>query len=133
VTDGLYALARHPQYTGLFIALFGEGVVHWPTLFSVGLLPIIIFIYYRLSKREELAVIKEFGEEYIEYQISQFITPERMNFSSGALMAGTVLAIDTIWYIIIQTDLSGAQLYFVGAINQRLCHRKFIKNRVTQC
>jgi len=68
VTDGLYALARHPQYTGLFIALFGEGVVHWPTLFSVGLLPIIIFIYYRLSKREELAVIKEFGEEYIEYQ-----------------------------------------------------------------
>ena len=67
-TDGLYALARHPQYTGLFIALFGEGVVHWPTLFSVGLLPIIIFIYYRLSKREELAVIKEFGQEYIEYQ-----------------------------------------------------------------
>ena len=64
---------------------------------------------------------------------SQFITPERMNFSSGALMARTVLAIDTIWYIIIQTDLSGAQLYFVGAINQRLCHRKFIKNRVTQC
>ncbi|MFT5814272.1 MAG: hypothetical protein ACI9VT_002032, partial [Psychroserpens sp.] len=45
----------------------------------------------------------------------------------------TVLAIDTIWYIIIQTDLSGAQLYFVGAINQRLCHRKFIKNRVAQC
>jgi protein-S-isoprenylcysteine O-methyltransferase Ste14 len=68
VTDGLYALARHPQYTGLFIALFGEGVVHWPTLFSVGLLPIIVFIYYRLSKREELAVIKEFGDEYLEYQ-----------------------------------------------------------------
>ena len=68
VTGGLYAYVRHPQYTGLFIALFGEGVVHWPTLFSVGLLPIIIFIYYRLSKREELAVIKEFGEEYIEYQ-----------------------------------------------------------------
>ena len=38
VTDGLYRFVRHPQYTGLFIALFGEGVVHWPTLFSVGLI-----------------------------------------------------------------------------------------------
>ena len=68
VTGGLYALSRHPQYTGLFIALFGEGVVHWPTLFSVGLLPIIVFIYYRLSLREEKNVIKQFGDEYLAYQ-----------------------------------------------------------------
>ena len=33
VTTGLYSLARHLQYSGLFIALFGEGVVHWPTIF----------------------------------------------------------------------------------------------------
>lgn len=33
VTDRLYGLVRHPQYTGLFIALFGEGIVHWPTVF----------------------------------------------------------------------------------------------------
>jgi len=65
VTDGLYALTRHPQYTGLFIALFGEGVVHWPTLFSVVLFPIIVFIYYRLSLREEKKVIAEFGNEYV--------------------------------------------------------------------
>jgi protein-S-isoprenylcysteine O-methyltransferase Ste14 len=65
VTDGLYALARHPQYTGLFIALFGQGVVHWPTLFSVVLFPIIVFIYYRLSLREEKKVIAEFGNEYV--------------------------------------------------------------------
>ena len=68
VTDGLYALARHPQYTGLFIALFGEGIVHWPTLFSVGLFPVIVFIYYRLSLREERKVIAEFGNEYIAYK-----------------------------------------------------------------
>lgn len=68
VTDGLYALARHPQYTGLFIALFGEGIVHWPTLFSVALFPIIIFIYYRLSLREEKKVIAEFGTEYLAYK-----------------------------------------------------------------
>lgn len=68
VTDGLYALARHPQYTGLFITLVGEGVVHWPTLFSVALFPIIVFIYYRLSLREEKKVIAEFGGEYLAYK-----------------------------------------------------------------
>jgi protein-S-isoprenylcysteine O-methyltransferase Ste14 len=68
VTNGLYALSRHPQYTGLFIALFGEGVVHWPTLFSIGLLPVIVFIYYRLSLREEKNVIEKFGDEYLAYQ-----------------------------------------------------------------
>ncbi|MDT0581484.1 MULTISPECIES: isoprenylcysteine carboxylmethyltransferase family protein [Alteromonadaceae] len=75
VTDGLYALARHPQYTGLFIALFGEGIVHWPTVFSVGLFPVIIFIYYRLSLREEKKVIAEFEEEYLAYkaQVPMFI------------------------------------------------------------
>ena len=75
VNEGLYGLARHPQYTGLFIALFGEGVVHWPTFFSIGLLPIIVFIYYRLSKREERAMTAKFGNEYLEYrkQIPAFI------------------------------------------------------------
>lgn len=68
VTDGLYALARHPQYTGLFIALFGEGIVHWPTLFSVALFPVIVFIYYRLALREEKQVIGEFGDQYLAYK-----------------------------------------------------------------
>tara|TARA_R110001606_G_C15403585_1_gene653700 strand:+ start:13628 stop:14287 length:660 start_codon:yes stop_codon:yes gene_type:complete len=68
VTDGLYRFVRHPQYTGLFIALFGEGVVHWPTLFSVGLFPIIVFVYVRLAKKEEQKVLEEFGKEYREYQ-----------------------------------------------------------------
>lgn len=67
VTDGLYALSRHPQYTGLFIALFGEGVIHWPTFFSVGLFPIIILIYWRLAKREEQKMLAQFGEAYRNY------------------------------------------------------------------
>lgn len=67
VTDGLYALSRHPQYTGLFIALFGEGVIHWPTLFSVALFPIIILIYYQLAKREEKKMVAQFGEKYRNY------------------------------------------------------------------
>ena len=68
VTDGLYAFVRHPQYTGLFIALFGEGVVHWPTLFSVGLFPLIVLVYYRLARHEERHMLAEFGDTYRAYQ-----------------------------------------------------------------
>ena len=52
-TDRLYSLVRHPQYLGLFLILFGEGVVHWPTVFSVSLFPIIVLAYVLLARREE--------------------------------------------------------------------------------
>jgi protein-S-isoprenylcysteine O-methyltransferase Ste14 len=68
VTDGLYRLVRHPQYTGLFIALFGEGIVHWPTVFSVALFPLIVLAYYLLARSEERKVEAEFGDEYREYR-----------------------------------------------------------------
>ena len=67
-TDGLYGLVRHPQYTGLFIGLFGEGVVHWPTIFSVALFPIIVIAYTILSYREEKRVLAQFGEAYYAYK-----------------------------------------------------------------
>jgi protein-S-isoprenylcysteine O-methyltransferase Ste14 len=68
VTDGLYAFVRHPQYTGLFIALFGEGVIHWPTLFSVSLFPVIVGVYTWLARREEQQVLARFGDAYRAYQ-----------------------------------------------------------------
>ena len=68
ITDRLYGLVRHPQYTGLFIALFGEGVVHWPTIFSVSLFPIIVLAYYLLARSEERKVEEEFGDEYRAYR-----------------------------------------------------------------
>jgi protein-S-isoprenylcysteine O-methyltransferase Ste14 len=68
VTDGLYGLVRHPQYTGLFIGLFGEGVIHWPTMFSIGLFPVIVIAYVWLAYKEEKIVIKEFGQEYLDYK-----------------------------------------------------------------
>lgn len=67
-TGGLYALVRHPQYTGLFIGLFGEGIVHWPTIFSVALFPVIVLVYGLLARREEKRVLQEFGDEYRAYQ-----------------------------------------------------------------
>jgi len=68
VTDRLYGLVRHPQYTGLFIALFGEGIVHWPTVFSVALFPVIVLAYSLLARSEERKVEEQFGEEYLAYR-----------------------------------------------------------------
>jgi len=67
VTDGLYAYVRHPQYTGLLLGLFGEGVIHWPTVFSVTVYPVIVIAYVMLALREEKKVLAEFGQEYRDY------------------------------------------------------------------
>jgi len=68
ITTGLYRYVRHPQYAGLFLGLFGEGIVHWPTLFSVAIFPLIVIAYYYLARSEERKVIEQFGDEYREYQ-----------------------------------------------------------------
>lgn len=75
VTGGLYAYVRHPQYTGLFLALFGEGIVHWPTLFSVSLFPLIVLAFTWLARKEERAMLDQFGEAYRSYrqQVPMFV------------------------------------------------------------
>ncbi len=66
VTDGLYKYVRHPQYTGIFIAVFGQ-LVHWPTLPSLILAPLVFFMYYRLALKEERQVAEQFGHTYEAY------------------------------------------------------------------
>lgn len=66
-TTGLYAVIRHPQYTGIFLALFGQ-LVHWPTILTLALFPLIVWIYVRLARREESAMVEQFGNEYQDYQ-----------------------------------------------------------------
>jgi protein-S-isoprenylcysteine O-methyltransferase Ste14 len=68
-TEGMYAMVRHPQYTGLFIALFGEGVAHWPTVFSVALFPLIVVAYTLLAYQEERQMLQQFGAQYRTYQV----------------------------------------------------------------
>lgn len=68
MTDGIYAIVRHPQYTGLFLIVFGEGVVHWPTIVSLIAFPVIVLAYTLLALKEEQQMLKQFGEEYRAYQ-----------------------------------------------------------------
>lgn len=66
VTDGVYAYARHPQYTGLFLIIIGF-LVQWPTLLTVLMAPVLIYAYVRLARAEERRAREEFGEAYGEY------------------------------------------------------------------
>ncbi len=66
VTDGLYRYMRHPQYTGIFLAIFGQ-VIHWPTIPTIALFPFIVLAYYHLARKEEKVMIERFGDEYRGY------------------------------------------------------------------
>jgi len=64
---GLYSYMRHPQYVAFVIIMLGF-LVQWPTLPTLVMFPILVWIYIRLSKREELDAINTFGEEYRRYR-----------------------------------------------------------------
>lgn len=66
VTDGIYAYARHPQYTGLFLVIIGF-LVQWPTLLTVLMAPVLLYAYVHLAMVEERRAKAEFGESYNEY------------------------------------------------------------------
>lgn len=65
--DGPYGVIRHPQYTGIMLAVFGQ-IIHWPTLITVALFPVIIVIHVWLAQREEAQMVREFGKLYLVYQ-----------------------------------------------------------------
>ncbi len=66
VTDGIYAYARHPQYTGLFLVIIGF-LVQWPTLLTVIMAPALLYAYVHLAKVEELRAKAKFGKAYSDY------------------------------------------------------------------
>lgn len=67
VKKGIYAYIRHPQYTGFLLITLGM-LVEWVTIPLLVMYPILIILYYRLAKKEERDMEREFGREYIEYK-----------------------------------------------------------------
>lgn len=67
LTAGVYGVVRHPQYTGIFLAVFGQ-LVHWPTIPTLALAPAIVFAFVRLARREEATLIERFGDAYLAYR-----------------------------------------------------------------
>jgi hypothetical protein len=63
---GLYAIVRHPQYTGLAMAGIGLTIL-WPRLLTLMFLGVMMFLYYMLAKDEEQRMLKRYGDGYRIY------------------------------------------------------------------
>src|SRR5512145_2389982 len=68
-TTGPYARVRHPQYIGFVLIMFGF-LLQWPTLVTLAMFPVLVYMYVRLAWREERDALAEFGEQYRSYMRS---------------------------------------------------------------
>jgi len=65
-TSGIYSHIRHPQYDGFIAVMFGF-LLQWPTLLTLAMFPVLVFMYVRLARAEEREALAEFGNEYARY------------------------------------------------------------------
>ncbi len=63
---GIYARIRHPQYLAFMAIMFGF-LLQWPTLPTLVMFPILVYVYSRLAKREEQEALSIFGDDYGRY------------------------------------------------------------------
>lgn len=65
-TTGPYSYVRHPQYVGFIMVLFGF-LLQWPTILTLLMFPVLVWMYIRLARQEEREAIAEFGDAYRQY------------------------------------------------------------------
>src|SRR5262245_12016517 len=65
-TTGAYSYVRHPQYVGFILVMLGF-LVQWPTLLTLAMFPVLVFMYVRLARSEEREALASFGEAYRNY------------------------------------------------------------------
>ncbi len=89
VTNGLYRFVRHPQYLGFLLVIVGF-LIQWPTLPTLALFPVLVLVYYRLARREEATLEREFGERYVAYRTrTPMLLPRSRTGMNGAASGGT--------------------------------------------
>lgn len=65
-TTGPYGHVRHPQYVGFVLILIGF-LFQWPTLLTLAMFPILVWMYIHLARQEEREAVAQFGEAYRDY------------------------------------------------------------------
>ena len=63
---GPYAHIRHPQYAGFVLIMFGF-LLQWPTIPTLVMFPVLVYMYARLARREEREIRAQFSEAYDRY------------------------------------------------------------------
>ncbi len=88
-TSGPYAHVRHPQYAGFILIMIGF-LFQWPTLLTLAMFPILVWMYLRLAREEERATRAEFADDYARYasRVPAFIpqlrrSPEASNSNAA--------------------------------------------------
>lgn len=83
--SGPYAWIRHPQYAAFILIMFGF-LLQWPTILTLLMFPVLVYMYLRLARYEEAEVRKAFGEHYAQYASETpafFPRPGRSRISFG--------------------------------------------------
>jgi steroid 5-alpha reductase family enzyme len=65
-TTGPYARVRHPQYAGFVLIMLGF-LFQWPTLLTLAMFPVLVWMYVRLARAEERETAAGFGAAYARY------------------------------------------------------------------
>ncbi len=65
-TTGVYARVRHPQYIG-FITIMLCFLFQWPTILTLAMFPVLVFMYVRLARLEEAEARAAFPDAYEAY------------------------------------------------------------------
>ncbi|ALV33227.1 isoprenylcysteine carboxylmethyltransferase family protein [Streptomyces sp. CdTB01] len=65
-TTGPYGWVRHPQYDGFLLIMIGF-LLQWPTIPTLIMFPVLVYVYVRLARSEEREVAKQFGEQWTAY------------------------------------------------------------------
>jgi protein-S-isoprenylcysteine O-methyltransferase Ste14 len=63
---GPYSYVRHPQYVGFILVMLGF-LLQWPTILTLLMFPVLVWMYVRLGRQEERDAIAEFGDAYKAY------------------------------------------------------------------
>ena len=65
-STGPYARLRHPQYVG-FLAVMVGFLLQWPTVLTLLMFPVLVVVYWRLARKEEQILVRQFGTAYQDY------------------------------------------------------------------
>ncbi len=69
IISGIYGRLRHPQYFGWILAHIGCTFL-FTALYSLIFTPILVILIYLICSKEEVELVREFGDDYKHYQKS---------------------------------------------------------------
>jgi protein-S-isoprenylcysteine O-methyltransferase Ste14 len=68
VVEGPYRYVRNPMHSGVFMALYGEGLLFGSIPILIFVTAVFVFHWFYIPLMEERWLKEKFGEEYLRYK-----------------------------------------------------------------